>query len=72
VAKAQGWAAAEARMHTRRGPARLRVHEACVADGDERLGLSALTKAMCDRCRKRIEGPGVVVQRAVRAAMLNP
>ena len=60
---APGWSAAEARMHTRKGPMRFRVHEACVVDGDERLGLSALTGAKCDRCRLTIvDGAGVVVQ----------
>lgn len=60
--KTTGWSAAEARMHTRRGPVRLRVHAECVVDGDEQLGLSALTRAKCDRCRKTIGGASVVVQ----------
>lgn len=60
---AKGWNAASARMYTRgkRG-VRLRVHEACVVAGDDRLGLSALTGAKCGRCRLRIEGAGVMVQ----------
>jgi hypothetical protein len=59
-----GYVAAQARMATRqRGRTiRLRVHEACVAHGDEQLGLSALTGARCDRCKLPIEGSSVMVQ----------
>lgn len=59
----KGWAAAEARMRTKERHVRLRVHEACVLEGDERLGLSALTKAKCDRCKLAIQGAGTMVQR---------
>jgi hypothetical protein len=58
-----GWSAAQARMYTRRGPMRLRVHEACVLHDDEQLGLSALTGAKCDRCKLAIQGAGTMVQR---------
>lgn len=61
--KATDWAHAEARMHTRRGPLRLRVHDACVVDGDEKLGLSALDGATCGRCRLPVDGAAVMVQR---------
>lgn len=61
---APGYVAAQARMATRQRSRtiRLRVHEACVAPGDEQLGLSALSGARCDRCKLPIEGSSVVVQ----------
>lgn len=62
---APGWAAAEGRMATRQQgrTTRLRVHDGCLLDGDEKLGLSALTGATCGRCKDPIEGAAVVVQR---------
>ena len=62
---ASGWAAAEGRMETRqRGRTlRLRVHAACVLEGDEQLGLSALEGATCGRCKLPVEGASVMVQR---------
>jgi hypothetical protein len=60
---AKGWNAASARMYTRgRREVRLRVHETCVLDGDDRLGLSALTGAKCDRCKLAIQGAGTMVR----------
>jgi 16S rRNA U1498 N3-methylase RsmE len=62
--KADGWTAAHARRatHYLRRIVRLRVHEACVIDADERIGYSALTSATCDRCRTTIRGAAVMVQ----------
>jgi hypothetical protein len=62
---APGWAAAQARMSTRNArTVRLRVHEACVIEGDESLGLSAPTGGVsCERCKRVVAGTAVVVQR---------
>ena len=59
---AKGWNAAEARMRRKERGQRFRVHEACVIEGDDRLGLSALTGAKCDRCKLAIQGVGTMVQ----------
>ncbi len=62
---ATGWDAAQARMTMRPSnrSVRLRVHEDCMLEGDEHLGLSALTGAKCGRCKLPIRGAAVMVQR---------
>jgi hypothetical protein len=48
---------------TKRKAVRLTVHEACVREGEERLGHASPTSGQCGHCKEALgESAGVVVQ----------